>query len=154
MSRHATTILLTPDERTELERRLRARTSPQQAVLRAQIILRAAAGERNQDIAAALGVARHTVQRWRDRFAAARLEGLEDRPHQPAPRRYGPERQAQIILLACQSPAALGWDGQTPWSIGDLAQYIGEHPELGLGSPSKSTVGKILHAAQIRLDRL
>jgi hypothetical protein len=43
MSRHATTIQLTPDERAELERRLRARTSPQQAVLRAQIILRAAA---------------------------------------------------------------------------------------------------------------
>ena len=154
MSRHATTILLTPDERTALERRVRARTSPQQAVLRAQIILRAAAGERNQDIAAALGVARHTVQRWRDRFAAARLAGLDDRPHCPPPRRYGPARQAQIVLLACQSPAALGWAGQTHWSIVDLAQYIREHPELDLGTPSKSTVGKILQAAKIRLDRL
>jgi transposase len=154
MSRHATTILLTPDERAELERRLRARTSPQQAVLRAQIILRAAAGERNQDIAAALGVARHTVQRWRDRFAAARLAGLDDRPHQPPPRRYGPERQARIVLLACQPPASLGWAGQTHWSIVDLAQYLGEHPELDLGTPSKSTVGKILQAADIRLDRL
>jgi transposase len=113
MSRHATTIHLTPDERAALERRVRARTSPQQAVLRAQIILRAAAGARNEDIAAALGIARHTVQRWRDRFAATRLPGLADRPHQPPPRRYGPERQAQIVLLACQSPTSLGWAGQT-----------------------------------------
>jgi transposase len=154
VSRHATTILLTPDERAELERRLRARTSPQQAVLRAQIILRAAAGARNQDIAAALGVARHTVQRWRDRFAAARLPGLDDCPHQPPPRRYGPERQAQIVLLACQPPATLGWAGQTHWSIVDLARYIRDHPELDLGTPSKSTVGKLLQAADIRLDRL
>jgi putative transposase len=154
MSRHATTIHLTPDERAELERRLRARTSPQQAVLRAQIILRAATGARTQDIATALGVVRHTVQRWRDRFAAERLPGLDDRPHQPAPRRYGPERQAQSVLLACQSPATLGWAGQTHWSIVDLAQYIREHPERDLGLPSKSTVGKILQAADIRLDRL
>jgi hypothetical protein len=116
--------------------------------------LRAAAGERNQDIAAALGVVRHTVRRWRDRFAAARLAGLDDRPHRPPPRRYGPERQAQLVLLACQPPASLGWAGRTHRSIVDLAQYIRDHPELDLGTPSKSTVGKLLQAARIRLDRL
>jgi transposase len=154
MSRHAITIVLTIEERAELERRVRARTSTQQAALRAQIVLRAADGARNLDLAAALGLARHTVQHWRDRFAAERLDGLEDRPHQPAPRLYGPERQARIVVLACQPPAALGWSGQTHWSIVDLARYIGDHPELDLGAPSKSTVGQILQAAQIRLDRL
>ena len=154
MGRHATPITLAPEDRTELERRVRARTSRQQDALRAQIVLRAAQGEHNGTIAAALGCARHTVRHWRDRFAAERLAGLQDRPHQPPPRVYGPEVQARVVLLACQPPAALGWDGQTHWAVADLAQAIGEHPELGLGTPSTSTVGRILQAAELRLDRL
>lgn len=154
MGRHATPIVLSPDEQTELERRERARTSAQQAVLRARIVLRAARGERNLDIAAALGCTRHTVQHWRDRFASEGLPGLEDRSHCPPPRRYGPDIQAKIVVLACQPPAELGWEGQTHWSLPTLAQAIGDHPELGLGAPSQSTVGRILQAANIRLERL
>jgi len=154
MGRHATPIRLTADEQAALERRVRARTSRQQDGLRAQIVLRAARDERNSAIAAALGCSRHTVRHWRDRFAAERLAGLQDRPHCPPPRRYGPAIQARIVLLACQNPADLGWAGQTHWSIADLAQYIREHPELGLGAPSTSTVGAILQAHDLRLDRL
>ena len=133
---------------------MRARTGSQQAAQRARIVLRAAAGGRNIDIAAELGVARHTAQHWRDRFAAERLAGLVDRPHRPPPRLYGPEIQAAIVVLACRTPADLGWAGQTHWSVVDLARYIGGHPELDLGRPSKSTVGTILRAAGIRLGRL
>ena len=75
MSRRATPIVLTVEERSELQRRVRARTSSQQAAQRARIVLRAAEGARNIDIAAELGIARHTVQQWRDRFAAGRLAG-------------------------------------------------------------------------------
>ena len=154
MGRHATLIRLTAEEQLELERRVRARTSRQQEALRAQIVLRAAAGAQHLAIAAALGCSRHTVRHWRDRFAAERLAGLEDRPHCPPPRVYGPDVQAQIVLLACQPPASLGWEGQTHWSIPTLAQAIGEHPQLGLGTPSTSTVGRVLQAAELRLDRL
>ena len=154
MPRHATPIGLTDAERTELERRVRARTSRQQDALRARVVLRAADGATNLAIAAEVGIARHTVQHWRDRFAADRLAGLVDRPHQPAPRLYGPDIQAQVVVLACQHPADLGWPGQTHWTIADLARYIREHPELGLGRPSKSTVHTILQAHDLRLDRL
>jgi putative transposase len=118
------------------------------------MVLRAADGASNTAIAAAVGVARHTVQHWRERFAAERLAGLHDRPHRPPPRRYTAERQAAIVVLACQPPAALGREGQTHWSVADLAQYIQAHPALGLGAPSKSTVGRILQAHDLRLDRL
>jgi transposase len=154
MARHARIVELTAAERDELERRVRARTSSQQAALRARIVLRAAAGESNTAIAAALRIARHTAQHWRGRFLARRLGGLADRPHRPPPRRYDATVQAEIVTLACQKPADLGWRGQTHWSIVDLATYIGEHPELGLGAPKKSTIGVILRAAKIRLDRL
>jgi transposase len=154
MSRRATPIVLSGAERAELERRIRARTSPQQAAQRARIVLRAAARAQNSAIAQELGVVRHTVRHWRERFARERLAGLADRPHRPPPRRYGPERQARIVVLACQAPAELGWAGQTHWTIRDPARCIGEHPELGLGTPSKSAVGKILQAAGVRLERL
>ena len=154
MSRKACPIVLSPDERAQLERIVRARTSSQQQARRAQIVLRAADGASNMAIAAALGLARHTVQHWRDRFATERLAGLRDRPHCPPPRRYPAPQQAAIGVLACQAPAELGWEGQTHWSIADLAQYIQTHPELGLGAPSTSTVGRILRAHDLRLDRL
>jgi transposase len=152
--RHAQAIELTAAERDDLERRVRARTSSQQAALRARIVVQAAAGVSNTAIGNALGITRHTAQHWRDRFIAERLDGLVDRPHHPPPRLYDATIQAQIVTLACQKPADLGWVGQTHWSIVDLATYIGEHPELGLGTPKKSTIGTILQAAKIRLDRL
>ena len=154
MSRTACPIVLTPEERAELERIVRARTSSQQQARRAQIVLRAAEGASNTAIAAGLGLARHTVQHWRDRFATERRAGLRDRPHCPPPRRYPAAQQAAIVVLACQAPAELGWVGQTHWSIADLAQYIQTHPDLGLGAPSTSTVGRVLQAHDLRLDRL
>jgi transposase len=154
MGRHAQSITLTETERGELERRVRARTSARQEALRARIVLQAAEGTSNTDIAATLEIARHTVLHWRNRFATERLGGLRDRPHHPAPRLYAATVQAKIVALACQKPAEVGWEGQTHWTTLDLATYIGEHPELGLGAPKKSTINVILQAAKIHLDRL
>jgi putative transposase len=154
MPRRLPAVPLSEVEQTELDRRVRARTSTQQEVLRAEIIRRAAAGQSNTAIAAALGIARGTARHWRTRFLAEGLAGLVDRPHCPPPRRYGPDVQGKILLLACQRPADLGWDGQAHWTIQDLATYIGEHPELGLGAPSKSTLHLLLQAHKVQLDRL
>src|SRR3954453_21394572 len=87
MSRTACPIVLNPDERAQLERIVRARTSPQQLARRAEIVLRAADGASNTAIATAVGVARHTVQHWRDRFATERLGGGGGGPPPPPPRR-------------------------------------------------------------------
>ncbi len=154
MPRRAPAVVLTEENRAELDRRVRARTSRQQDALRARIVLLAADGLDTTAIAAALGIARGTARAWRARFVATGMAGLVDRPHCPPPRRYGPETQARIVLLACQPPADLGWAGQSHWTIKDLARAIGEHPELGLGTPSKSTVHLILQAHDICLDRL
>jgi transposase len=154
MPRRAPTVELCDDDRAELVRRRSARTSTQQAALRARIVLLAADGLSTTAIAETLGIARGTARTWRARFVAAGLAGLADRLHCPPPRLYGPAIQAQIVVLACQKPADLGWPGQSHWTIKDLATYIGEHPELGLGTPSKSTVHTILQAHDICLDRL
>ncbi len=149
-------IVLEPAERRELERRAAARTASQQAAYRAKIILRAAEGQTDERIAAELGLAVRTVWEWRRRFARARLAGLRDRPKCPPPRRYTAAVQARLLVLACQKPAAVDPTraGQTHWTVQDLAAYVGAHPELGLGAPSKSTVGVVLQRHHLRLDRL
>ena len=154
MPRRAPTVVLTAEDRAELDRRVGARTGSQQNALRARIVLLAAEGLDTTAIAATLGVARGTARSWRARFVAAGLAGLADRPHRPPPRAYGPDIQARIVVLACQPPADLGWPGQSHWTIKDLATYIREHPELGLGAPSKSTIHLALQVHGVRLDRL
>jgi transposase len=154
MPRRAPTVVLTPEDRAELDRRVYARTGAQQDALRARVVPLAAAGLDTAAIATTLGIARGTARSWRARFVAQGLAGLVDRPHRPPPRKYGPDAQARIVVLACQSPADLGWPGQSHWTIKDLARFIAEHPELGLGTPSKSTVHLILQAHDLRLDRL
>ena len=153
MPRRAAAVVLAADDRAELDRRVRARAGSQQDALRARVVLLAAAGRSNTAIAEELGIARHTAGHWRARFLAEGLDGLADRPHCPPPRKYGPAVQARIVLLACRQPADLGWPGQSHWTIKDLTRYIAEHPELGLGAPSKSTVHTILQAHDICLDR-
>ncbi|HEV8633474.1 MAG TPA: helix-turn-helix domain-containing protein [Chloroflexota bacterium] len=149
-------IVLEAAERRALERRAAARTASQQAAYRAKIILRAADGQTDERIAAELGLAVRTVWEWRRRFARARLAGLADRPKCPPPRRYTADVQARLLVLACQKPAEVDPTraGQTHWTVQDLAAYVGAHPELGLGAPSKSTVGVVLQRHHLRLDRL
>jgi len=149
-------IRLLAAERSELERRVAARTASQQDAYRAQIILRVAEGQTDATIGQDMGLAERTVWLWRHRFVEQRLDGLKDRPKCPPPRQYHAEIQARLLVLACQKPAEVDptRTGQTHWSIKDLAQYVAAHPELGLGSPSKSTIGVILKRHQVRLDRL
>src|SRR6266700_7579413 len=83
-----TRIRLLATERAELQRRVAARTSPQQDAYRAEIILRVATGQTDAAIAQDMGLAVRTVFVWRHRFVEQRLDGLKDRPKCPPPRQY------------------------------------------------------------------
>jgi transposase len=69
--------VLSSEERMQLDQWSRGRSLPLRLVQRAQIVLLAAAGRQNQDIAKELEISRPTVQLWRERFLALRLAGLE-----------------------------------------------------------------------------
>jgi Helix-turn-helix domain len=83
-------IELTEQERVELERRARAEKLPFQDVQRARIVLYAAEGMHDTEIAARVDTSPGLVGRWRRRFAELRLEGLKDRPRSGRPRRFPP----------------------------------------------------------------
>ena len=70
----ASEIVLTHEERNRLERLGRRRKVSRDAAQRAEIVLRAADGLNNCEIAAAVGVTRQTVRIWRERFALHRLD--------------------------------------------------------------------------------
>ena len=85
-------IELAPDVRGQLESLVRARSTPQALVFRCRIILRAAASDDppNQVIAEELGCNRHTIGKWRERFAAKGIAGLQDDPRSGRPRSFSP----------------------------------------------------------------
>jgi transposase len=70
---------ISDSERAELQRRVRAHTTPQRAAKRARIVLLAGDGVPNRQIALVLGMHEHTVAQWRRRFQTERLAGLTDR---------------------------------------------------------------------------
>src|SRR5262245_59582018 len=75
--RRACEIILNDADRTTLERWSRGRSTQARLVTRARVVLAAAEGKENQDIAAELKVSRGAVARWRNRFAESGVAGLE-----------------------------------------------------------------------------
>lgn len=93
MPRPFGSVVELPDElRDNLESLLRAGSTPQALAFRCRIVLCAASLDNpsNQDIAGKLGCNRHTVGRWRERFVAKGLEGLQDAPRSGRPRSFSP----------------------------------------------------------------
>ncbi len=78
-------IMLSAEDRYELETRARKYTSPYWDVIRAKIVLMAAQGFTNEVIAARLDTPRQIVSKWRKRFYERGFPGLEEEPRGGAP---------------------------------------------------------------------
>jgi len=88
-------ILLTSEEYSELASRSRKYTLPYYQVIRAKMILLAAAGLGNDQIAERLDLPRKTVSGWRKRFYEDRLAGLEDQPRPGRPPDFSPSGRCE-----------------------------------------------------------
>jgi transposase len=84
------TLELTAEQRRQLEARARRYTLPYRDVVRAKIVLMAAAGLDNDEIAARLDTRREIVSKWRKRFFEQGLVGLEERPRGGRPPAFPP----------------------------------------------------------------
>ncbi len=125
-------IELTDVERTELEALVRRHTTPQQLALRARIVLTAATGRNNSQIARNFDISVDMVRRWRARWLALQpvalhdlpvADRLTDVPRPGKPVRITDEQVAKIVALACEPPA----DGDHPisqWTSRELAVEI------------------------------
>ena len=83
-------VELTEEQRRALEARARRYTLPYRDVVRAKIVLMAAEGLDNDEIAARLDTPREIVSKWRKRFFEHGLAGLEERPRGGRPPAFSP----------------------------------------------------------------
>jgi len=120
----ASVITLSADERDHLDRLVRRRKVARGDAVRAEIVLRAAEGLNNSEIADAVGVTRPTVRTWRERFAKHRLDGLSDEPRCGAPRQIGDDKIEAIVVKTLEEKP----QGATHWSTRDMAKASGVSP--------------------------
>ena len=114
-------IELCDDERTLLESWTRRRTSAQALALRSRIVLLAAEGLSNVEIARQLAIQRNTVAKWRSRFLEHRLEGLTDEPRPGQTRRITDEKVEEVIAKALETTPK----DATHWSTRSMAAEVG-----------------------------
>ncbi len=110
-------IVLSDQDRSVLQRTVRNKTSEQRSVLRARIVLLSAAGEPDLAVARQLGVNRHTVRLWRQRFREQGLAGLEDAPGRGRKPTLDSNVKEAILTGAAQPPA-----NRTRWSCRSMAR--------------------------------
>ena len=119
-------VELSPEVRQDLETLLRRRSLPQQLALRVRIVLAAADGSNNSQIARLLDLDVDTVRFWRQRWLSfapiptselSLDERLSDVPRPGRPIQITAEQRCQIVALACEAPQHAGrpisqWTGR------------------------------------------
>jgi transposase len=123
-------LVLSEAERDQLLRWARRAKTAQYLALRAKIVLRCAQGGTNRQAAAELGADESTVERWRARFIAGRLDALHDEPRPGRPPSILLDRVEDVLVATLESTP--GQD--THWSRASMAKRTGL---------SKSTIGRI-----------
>ena len=117
-------IELSEAEERELRGVLRAPSASQGLATRARIVLRAADGATNTQIAAETGVSLPTVGLWRRKFAERRVEGLADDPRSGRPRVIDDDQVQRVLAKTLEAPP----DATTHWSVRRLAEATGLSP--------------------------
>jgi len=116
-------ISLRASERRALKRAARSQAAPHRQVVRAKIVLDAAAGLPSTLIARRVGVTPNTVRKWRKRFCTNGYAGLRDRPRSGRPRVFAAVVVAEVKAIACELPATrnvpLG-----RWSLAELREEL------------------------------
>jgi len=139
--RKATEIELAAAERQTLSSWVRSSSTEQRMSLRARIVLACAQGRQTMAVAEEVGVMPYIVSKWRKRFAADRLAGLQDAPRTGKPRTYTPETEKRILAKLDDPPPK----GYRHWNGTLLA---GELQDV-----SNAQVWRVMRAHGIQLQR-
>ncbi|MEX5259348.1 IS630 family transposase [Kocuria sp. CPCC 205263] len=133
-------LVLTDEEREQLLRWSRRAKSAQTVALRSRIVLTCAEGLTNKAVAERLGCSTNTVNKWRARFVADRLDGLVDEPRPGRPPTITAEQVEDVVVATLESTP----QHATHWSRAKMAQRSGL---------SKSTIGRIWKAFELKPHR-
>lgn len=135
-------LTVTVEERAELERRVRAQTTPHRERVRAEVVLLAADGVSGRQIARRVGLSPQSVSKWRIGFRDHGLDGLEDAQRSGRPPVYGPTDR--LVLMAKVTSEHPEFSSQ--WSHSELHDAMAE---AGIAI-SASQIGRILAEGDVR----
>jgi len=114
-------LTVKPTDQEKLELLARRPKTAQRVAIRSKIVLRAAEGLPNQEIARRLGVTGATVGKWRERYRLQGMEGLSDEPRPGTPRKITDAKVEEAVTQTLESlPVAA-----THWSTRSLAEKVG-----------------------------
>lgn len=120
--RVASQVILNHDERKQLERWSHGRSTPARLVLRSRIILDAAKGLKNRQIARRLDTRQNTVSLWRSRFVTHRMDGIrKDAPRPGRKPRISQKKVDEVVDRTLRTKPK----GATHWSTRALAKEVG-----------------------------
>jgi len=117
----AVSVVLSDQERMQLEAWARRRKSAQALAMRSRVVLAAAEGRKNTEIAEQLGIMRQMVGKWRARFACERLDGLVDEPRPGRPPTITDAQVEQVIVATLERTPT----NATHWSTRSMAAHLG-----------------------------
>ncbi|HXJ38567.1 MAG TPA: IS630 family transposase [Bryobacteraceae bacterium] len=140
MPRVALPLQIDAQTRNTLEKFVHSSSTPQSLAMRSRIVLAAADGSNNQQIAAELRIPPITVGKWRRSFALEGIEGLRDAARSGRPPRHDSDTRHRVQTRVCQQP-----EDQGRWTVRTLAA------EVGLPT---STVHAMLVAAKLQPHRI
>jgi len=140
MGKPAVAIVLDGDERLALERLARGHKVWASVARRARIVLLAAEGRQNKEIAREVGCEQMTAGKWRKRYVADGIDGLYDEPRPGAPRTIGDDEVAETVRLTLESVP----ENATHWSLRSMATKVGHAP---------STIHRIWQAFNLQPHR-
>ncbi len=151
-------LLLTEEERAQLEHLSKSRKAPLRTVQRAKILLHYADQVPLTHIQKLVNVSRPTLYKCIDKALAAGVEaGLKDSYHRPFEPIINETAKAWVINLACTKPKEHGLAAEL-WTYSALAQYTRQHaPVAGhtcLAKAAKATIWRILSANEIKPHKL
>jgi transposase len=120
MGASLTSLPLTRDAKLELEKLCSKRSTPAALAMRAEMILLAAQGHSNADIARRLRCRAHVVGKWRRRFSEEGVSALGDRPRSGRPITITERETQRVVVTACRQPRK----GLSRWSVRTLAKHL------------------------------
>lgn len=121
MSAPAPALRVSPEQREVLETWTRSRVLSHRQVQRAQLVLLAADGLANEVIAVRMGMSKPSVLKWRARFEAEGVDGLEEAPGRGPRSKYGQDFVERVVSTTLRRPD----DGTTHWSTRSLSEQVG-----------------------------
>jgi hypothetical protein len=151
-------LILTDEDKEELERVARSRTVPIREAQRSAILLGYHSGESIAGIGRRLGMTRLSVAKWVAKaLAVGPIAALKDNYHRPKEPVIGDDAKTWVVHVACSKPKDLGYAAEV-WSRYALARHIREHAvEAGfpaLSRAAKATVHRILAAQPLHPEKI